>query len=82
MGKRYFYHLLASATLTLLLVLSVSCSKNDEQQQEEKGRVEKMTDKAAETAVTKIRTPMDKARATQNMGDDRLEEMDKVLEKQ
>ena len=82
MKKRIYFRLLAAATVTFLLVLTVSCSKNDEQQQEEKGRVEKMTDKAAETAVKKIRTPMDKARATQNMGDDRLEETDKVLEKQ
>ena len=41
-----------------------------------------MTDQAAETAVKKIRTPIDKARATQNLGDERVEEMDKALQKQ
>jgi hypothetical protein len=41
-----------------------------------------MTDQAAETAVKKIRTPIDKARTTQNIGDDRVEEMDKAIQKQ
>jgi large-conductance mechanosensitive channel len=82
MKKRALYHFFATATAIFLLVLTVNCSKNDEQQQDEKGRVEKITDQAAETAVKKIRTPMDKARATQNLGDDRLEEMDKAVQKQ
>ena len=82
MNKRYFYYFLGAALFSFLLVLPAGCSKNDEQQVEEKGRIEKMTDQAAETAVKKIRTPMDKARATQNLGDKRLEEMDKALQKQ
>ena len=81
MHKRPLYHFLGALTITFLLALSAGCSKNDEQQVEEKGRIEKMTDQAAETAVKKIRTPMDKARATQNLGDDRLEEMDKAMQK-
>ncbi len=65
-----------------LLTIPAGCSKSEEQQAGEKGAIEKMTDEAAETAVKKIRTPMDKARATQNLGDDRLEEMDRALQKQ
>jgi hypothetical protein len=67
---------------SLLLVLTSGCAKSEEQQDEEKGTIEKMTDQAAETAVKKIRTPIDKARATQNLGDERVEEMDKALQKQ
>ena len=82
MNRRILYHFLAAVTVSLLLVLPAGCSKNEEQQAEEKGRIDKMTDQAAEAAVKKIRTPMDKARATQNLGDERLEEMDKALQKQ
>jgi hypothetical protein len=41
-----------------------------------------MTDQTAEKAVKKIRTPMDKARSTQDLGDDRMESMDKALQQQ
>lgn len=82
MHKRFFYRFLGAATASFLLVLPAGCVKNEEQNAEEKGRIEKMTDQAAGTAVKKIRTPMDKARATQNLGNERLEEMDKALQKQ
>jgi hypothetical protein len=82
MSKKPFKHILGAAVVSFLLVLPAGCTKNDEQQSDKKGRIEKMTDQAADTAVKKIRTPMDKARATQNIGDDRLEEMDKALQKQ
>ena len=82
MKKRSLYHIFTVTTLCLLLVLSSGCAKDEEQLVEEKGAIDKMTDEAAETAVKKIRTPMDKARATGNLGDERMEEMDKVLQKQ
>jgi hypothetical protein len=82
MSKKPFKHILGAAVVSFLLVLPAGCTKNDEQQSDKKGRIEKMTDQAADTAVKKIRTPMDKARATQNIGDDRLKEMDKALQKQ
>ena len=78
MPKKFISLLLAG----FLLVISLGCSKNGEQQAEEKGAIDKMTDQAAETAVKKIRTPQDKARATQNLGDERVKEMDKALQKQ
>jgi len=80
--KISFYHFICAVFITCLLVLPAGCSKNEEPQVEEKGTIEKMTDQAAETAVKKIRTPIDKARDTQSLGDDRVEEMDKALEKQ
>lgn len=65
-----------------MLLIPTGCAQNDEEQAEEKGAIEKMTDKAAEAVVKKVQTPKDKARATQNLGNDRLEEMDKALQKQ
>ena len=82
MNRRILYHFLAAVTVSLLLVLPAGCSKNEEQQAEEKGSIDKMTDQAAETAVKKIRTPINKARATKDLGDERLESMDKVLQQQ
>jgi hypothetical protein len=82
MNRIHLYRFLCVVTFSFLLVLPAGCSKKEEQQVEEKGSIEKMTDQAAETAVKKIRTPMDKARATENLGADRLEEMDKALQKQ
>ena len=82
MHKKSFCHVLGAVSVSFLLILGSGCSSSEEQQVEEKGRIDKMTDQAAETAVKKIRTPMDKARATQDLGDKRLEEMDKALQKQ
>ncbi len=82
MTIKTFYYFLSAVIICSLLVLPSGCSKNGEQQAEEKGAIEKMTDQAAETAVKRIRTPQDKARASQNLGDKRLEEMDKALQKQ
>ena len=82
MSKKYFFRFVGITMVGYLLILPVGCSKKGEQQAEEKGAIDKMTDRAAETAVNKIRTPMDKARATQSLGDERVEEMDKALQKQ
>lgn len=38
----------------------------------EKGALEKMRDKAAQDALDRIRTPLDKARSTAEQGQDRL----------
>ena len=82
MHNKFFCHLLGAVTVSFMLITSTGCAKNEEQEAEEKGRIEKMTDQAAETAVKKIRTPINKARATQDIGNERLEEMDKALQKQ
>ena len=84
--KKFLYYFLGVAVIGLVFVVfQAGCTKNDEQQAgeiEEKGRIEQMTDETAEKAVKKIRTPMDKARNTQNLGDERLESMDKALQQQ
>ena len=74
---------LGIAALGLVLILSTGCTKNEEQQAEnieEQGRIDQMTDEVAEKAVKKIRTPIEKARSTQDLGDDRMEAMDKALQ--
>jgi hypothetical protein len=81
MNTKTIYHFLAAVALCLSLVFS-GCSKEEEELSEEKGRIDKMTDEAADKAVKKIRTPINKARGTSNLGDQRLEEMDKALQKQ
>ena len=74
------YFLLAAAALSVSITFT-GCSKQEKEQVvEEKGSIEKMTDEAADKAVKKIRTPISKARDTGNLGDERLEEMDKALE--
>ena len=78
-------HLLSAVLLAFVLILPAACTKNDEQQSDiskEKSTIDQMTDQAAEKAVKKIRTPLDKARATKDLGDDRLEEMDKAVQEQ
>jgi len=82
MLNKIIANILAAATVGVLLLLPAGCSQNVGEQTGEKGSIEKMTDQAADTAVKKIRTPQDKARATQNLGDQRLEEMDKALQNQ
>jgi len=83
MKRRYLYCFLGALAVSFLLVLPAGCSKNGEEQPaEEKGAIEKMTDQAAESAVRKIRSPIDKARDTKNLGTDRMEEMDQILQKQ
>lgn len=72
-------------TICSFLIFHAGCTKKDEQQAaetEEKGRIEQMTDKAADEAVRKIRTPINKARNTKDYGDDRMEAMDKALQQQ
>ena len=82
MNKDSIYYLLAAFVLSFTIAFT-GCSKQEEEQAvEEKGSIEKMTDEAADKAVKKIRTPINKARDTSNLGDERLEEMDKALQKQ
>ena len=58
----------------------LACSNNKEAEAEaEKGRIEKMTDKAAKKIVNRIRTPINKARSVKDQQEDRLDNMDESL---
>jgi hypothetical protein len=83
--KRSLCYFIGIAAIGLVLLSQPGCTKNNEEQAEEieeKGRIEQMTDEVAAKAVKKIRTPINKARDTQNFGDERLESMDKAMQQQ
>ena len=68
---------LAAAAMLFFGIGFTACSSNgDVEQEKAKGTIDKITDKAAKKAVKKIRTPMDKARATRGLGDQRTEAID------
>ena len=71
---------------TVLLTVTASAAgagcSGDKNVAEENGGTGKATDRAAATAVKKITTPIQRAQDTRNLGDDRLQEMDRALEKQ
>lgn len=82
MNKHRMFFLSAAVVLSVSIAFT-GCSRQEEEQiVEEKGAIEKLTDEAADKAVKKIRTPLDKARGAGNLGDTRLEEMDKALQNQ
>ncbi len=67
--------------ILLLFLLSgvflLSCSKENEQPTT---GGKKMTDKAAEAIEKKVNTPKDKARATQTLGEERTDAIDKGVQ--
>ena len=68
--------------LTLILALFImlggaGCS--NQEAEEGAGTADRITTKAAKKMSDRIRTPIDKAKATKSLGDDRMKEMDKAL---
>lgn len=60
-----------------------ACSNSNEAESEpQKGVIEQMTDKAAQKAINRIRSPLDKARSAANQEEDRLNDMDESLKDQ
>jgi hypothetical protein len=58
----------------------LACSNSDEAESEpQKGVIEKMTDKAAQKAIDRIRTPLDKARSAADQEEGRFTDMDESL---
>ena len=57
------------------------CSKK-EGVESEKGKIEKMTDEAADAIVKKIRTPMDQARSAKETEEERARTLDEALKDQ
>lgn len=66
----------------LVFSLSFSACSKEEDIKPVKGRIEKLTEETATKAEKKIQTPIAKARATQSLGEERLNEMDGILQKQ
>ena len=59
----------------------LACSNNGDEESN-KGRIEKMTDKAAKDIVDHIRTPIEKARSVKKVEEDRQKAVEENLEEQ
>ena len=70
------------AIAVLVFCINFSACSKDEGPKSEKGKIEKMTDHAADIAVKKIRTPIDKARSVQEMEEERMRGLDEALKEQ
>ncbi len=57
-----------------------ACSGENSITEKASKQVDKVTTKAADKAVKKIRTPINKAKMTKNLGNDRMKAMDNALE--
>ena len=58
----------------------LACSNSNEAESEpQKGVIEKMTHNAAQTAINRIRTPLNKAHSAADQEEDRLNDMDKTV---
>ena len=55
-----------------------SCSKKEDKEPK-KGRIDKMTDHAAEVIVEKIKTPIDRARSVKEKEKERMKGIDESL---
>jgi hypothetical protein len=68
---------LSIASVVFCITFS-ACSKKEEVEPE-KGKIEKMTDKAADAIVKKIRTPINQARSAKELEDERVKAFDEAL---
>jgi hypothetical protein len=69
--------------ILLTALLCTACSKDEESITEKApSKIDKINKKTADAIVKKIRTPINKARLTQDLGDKRMEEMEKALQNQ
>jgi hypothetical protein len=66
-------------TMILVFVVLIGGGACSNQEADEKGSVDEITTKAAKAVVDRIRSPIDKAKATKSIGDERMKEMDKAL---
>jgi len=75
MKRHCIYLIIASA----VFCLSFSACSKAKDEESEKGAIDKITDRAAERAVKKIKTPIDKARAVQEKEGERTKAMDEAV---
>jgi hypothetical protein len=74
--------LIYPAIVVLIFCISFSACSKKEEVEPEKGKIEKMTDEAADAIVKKIRTPMNQARSAKDKGEERLKAFDEELKDQ
>ena len=66
--------------LLVCLIGGVGCSNQDSE--EGGGSVKRAANKATEEIVHRMHDPINKAKATKKLGDERMKEMDKALKNQ
>lgn len=71
-----------SAVVLLFFCIGLSACSKEKEGEPEKGKIEQMTDEAADAIVKRIRTPLDKARSTKEAEDERLKAFDEELKDQ
>ncbi len=71
-----------SAVVLLFFCIGLSACSKEEEGEPEKGKIEQMTDEAADAIVKRIRTPLDKARSAKDKGEERLKALDEELKDQ
>jgi len=64
--------------LFLSCAIFFACSKKEDVESE-KGKIEKMTDRAADVIVEKIKTPIERARSVKDMEEERMRGIDETL---
>ena len=74
--KRHCRYLIIASVVFCLSFSACSKAKDEESG---KGAIDKMTDRAAERAVKKIKTPIDKARAIQEKEGERTKATDEAV---
>ena len=67
------------AHVLLILCFCFSACSRGEDDEKEKGAIEKMTDQVAEDIVKKIQTPIDKARNAKDLEEERAEKIDERI---
>jgi hypothetical protein len=72
--KSYIYF----ATVSFIFCLTLSTCSKGKDAESEKGAIDKITERAAETATKKIKTPIDKARSVQEKEEERMKAMDEA----
>ena len=74
---------LAILAVLLSALLLSGCSKEEESLGDKASKkVDEITTEAADTVVKKVRTPLNKARATRDLGDERTDAIDKAMQGQ
>lgn len=74
--------LLYPAIVLFLFCATFFACSNDGDKEPEKGRIEKMTDKAAKEIVDHIRTPIERARSVKNIEEERQNAVEENLKEQ
>ena len=79
MNATKYLRLLALLALTLALV---ACSQEESITEQVSQKVDRINTENADTAVKAIRSPIDKAQATQNLSDERTKEINEAMKNQ